>query len=106
MNLTRNTETHSYRVRYYTDRGRWVGSGHFDYVAARCDGACPHMPDVAAHLRGLRDSGGQDALPGPAAVRTGEWNGYMLVEVQHTKHSFGDSVLVLPAGNVQDAGEE
>jgi hypothetical protein len=78
------------KLTYFKTSGKYYTSATFSRKFRTClnDTETPYMNDVASHVRGLRDSGGQDAMPG----LSGEgWEGYILIECDE-----GFPVLILP----------
>jgi hypothetical protein len=77
---------------YFKRDGKFDGFARFKRefrVAGHFKPNC-FMPDVVAHVRGLRDSGGQGALYGRSIYDEG-WDGYILVNCKE-----GYPVLILP----------
>jgi hypothetical protein len=84
-----------FTINYFKDNGKWYSSYLYEYECAVIDSGNrdqPYINDVIAHIRGLRDSGGQGAMPGLHHQSEG-WDGFIMV--QH-----GDSfpTLILPRG--------
>ena len=93
MTLEPNKNVFTFIVKYYSKSGAYIRCCEYNYAPARRDGGCPHMPDVAAHLRGLWASGGQEGLPGrmdPHLV------GFIYVARLSTRDREGDSILIPP----------
>ncbi len=79
-------------LRYFKPNGKWYTDTVFDYVTATIEGTDdPYMNDVVAHIRGLRDGGGQGALPGLHHNSEG-WDGF--IEVYWFPDGF--PTLILP----------
>ena len=78
----------TFRVTYFKATGKLYGAEHVKYVVATNEDGGPYMPDVKSKVIGLRDQGGQGALPG----LSGEgWGGYILVDCDE-----GYPALILP----------
>lgn len=75
------SKTFRFKLWYFKTTGKFYASGTADWEvrAHQVDKslpATPHMPDAFAKVRGLRDTGGQGALPG----LSGGWDGPILVD--------------------------
>jgi hypothetical protein len=69
-----------FTVWYFKPSGKFYTEASFRRVVRTCGptrGA--YMHDAVAHVRGLRDSGGQGALPG---LCSGGWDGFILVNCE------------------------
>lgn len=70
-----------FRLVYFKDTGKLYTEANVDWAVrySRHDDSLPptpYMPDAFAKVRGLRDTGGQGALPG----LSGGWDGPILVD--------------------------
>lgn len=69
------------RITYFKPNGKSYTSDTFEWEGAGCgpDGNTCYMNDVAAHVRGLLQSGGQGSLYGLSATNGG-WDGPVLID--------------------------
>lgn len=70
-----------FRLRYFKPSGKWYTDTLYEYECASIETTGPHqtpyMNDAVAHIRGLRDNGGQGAMPG---LQSRTWDGHIIVE--------------------------
>lgn len=72
-------ETFTVRLTYFKPTGKYYTDTTFQWTGRTLpDGSC-YMPDVVAHVRGLRDNAGQGALYG-LSWRSEGWDGPILVD--------------------------
>lgn len=83
-----NKKEFLFYVTYFNMKGRPVLQTNFTYKCRFDSKGNPNINDVASHIRGLRDSGGQGALYG---LDDEGWNGYI-----HVADICGKSCLILP----------
>ena len=77
-----------FRITYFKSTGKFYATRNVEYVVAANEDGGPYMPDIKVKIVGLRDQGGQSALPG----LSGEgWDGYILVDCDE-----GYPMLILP----------
>ena len=67
-----------FKLTYFKPSGKYYTDVTFRREV-RCIGATAYMHDAAAHVRGLRDSGGQGAMYGLSEATEG-WDGFILLE--------------------------
>ena len=82
--------TFEFSITYFKMGGKFYTSRKVSWEVPTSARGGPYMPDVAAKVRGLRDTGGQAALPGLCGEG---WNGFILVDCEE-----GHPVLILPFG--------
>ncbi len=83
-----------FKIHYFKDNGKWYTDCDYKYECRYIGEGhliSPYMNDVVSHIRGLRDSDGQGAMPG-LSDRTAGWDGYITVQ-------WGNSypTLILPS---------
>jgi hypothetical protein len=68
------------KIRYFKPSGKWYTDAEFTSEFRTIDSMpdSPNMNDVAAYVRGVRDSGGQGSMPG--LENHGGWDGFILVD--------------------------
>ena len=65
-----------FRVQYFKPSGKFYTDAVFDYEC-RYTGETAYMPDAVAKIRGLRDCGGPEALPGLCGDG---WSGFIHID--------------------------
>jgi hypothetical protein len=78
-----------FSVEYFKPSGKFYTEATFEW-AADYVGETVVMHHAAAYIRGLRDSGGQGAMPGLSDQSEG-WDGFIRIN-----HPDGFPVLILP----------
>lgn len=80
-----------FTIEYFKETGKWYTTTNYEWDCTVIQGTRePYMNDFVAHIRGLRDSGGQGAMPGLSS-KDGGWSGYIVVH-----HDDGFPTLILP----------
>lgn len=85
-------KTFSFEVWYFKESGKFYTESNWETEvdALGPEGNAPYMQEAVARLRGLRDSGGQGAMPGLSQWTEG-WAGPILLN-----HPEGYPCLILP----------
>lgn len=84
-----------FRVDYFKPSGKWYSDALFEREFRTCETPegvgrdLAYIYDVASHIRGLRDAGGQGAMPG---LTGSGWEGSILV--RQVGHLGDDGVWV------------
>lgn len=79
----------TFNISYFKPSGKFYSDVKYTTTIKVCgNSSCPYMPDIVDKIRGLRDTGGQDALPGLSGSR---WDGIILITCEE-----GYPCLILP----------
>ncbi len=68
-----------FEVVYFKLSGKFYTEAKFTAIISANEGGGPYMPDAVAKVRGWRDTGGPEALPG---LSCDGWPGYILVDCE------------------------
>lgn len=69
-----------FTIWYFKPNGKFYTETSVQWeLKSIADTNCPYMNDAVAKLRGLRDRGGQGAMPGLSAMTEG-WDGPILIK--------------------------
>ena len=73
------TKSFTFKITYFKLTGKYYTEAEVSWDIRVCDdGFSCYMYDAVAKLRGLRDTGGQNSLPGVQS----SWEGFILIECE------------------------
>lgn len=85
----------TFKITYFKPSGKYYYSTEIEWeihTTHLTNPSTPMMDDAVSKLKGLRDTGGQGAMPGFSDFASG-WYGYILIDCVD-----GFPVLILPEG--------